>query len=135
MNPVPEQKLTLLSFRIRRGFMAALALALALSGGAALERWVLMSGIPPDATEDFRLMAQAWTVIDTYYVDRPAIRHAAMRTGAINGMTEALGDSGHSVYLTASESRKAGAAVSGKLNGIGVEIQTRDHQAVVVAPI
>ena len=135
MNAGPEQKLTLLSFRIRRGFMAALGLAVALSGGAALERWVLMSGIPPDAADDFRLMAQAWTVIDTYYVDRPAIRHAAMRTGAINGMTEALGDNGHSVYLTASESRKAGAAVQGKLNGIGVEIQTRDHQTVVVAPI
>jgi carboxyl-terminal processing protease len=135
MNPTPEQKLKLLSFRIRRRFLAALALALALSGGAALERWVLMTGIPPDATDDFRLMAQAWKIIDTSYVDRPAIRHNAMRAGAINGMTEALGDNGHSVYLTASESRKAGAAMEGKLNGIGVEIQTRDHQAVVVAPI
>jgi carboxyl-terminal processing protease len=68
-------------------------------------------------------------------VDRPAIRHAAMTAGAINGMTEALGDTGHSVYLTMSEARKAGAAVQGKLNGIGVEIQSRDRQAVVIATI
>jgi carboxyl-terminal processing protease len=137
MNPTPDQKqkLTLLSFRIRGRFMVALLLALALSAGAALERWVLMSGIPPDATENFRLMAQAWNDIDTFYVDRPAIRHPAMTAGAINGMTEALGDIGHSVYLTSSEARKAGAAVQGKLNGIGVEIQARDHQAVVIAPI
>lgn len=47
MNPTPEQKLKLLSFRIRRRFLAALALALALSGGAALERWVLMTGHSP----------------------------------------------------------------------------------------
>jgi carboxyl-terminal processing protease len=59
-----------------------------------------------------------------------------MAAGAINGMVESLGDTGHSVYLTAPEARKAGAAVAGKLNGIGVEIiQSTNHQTVVVAPI
>ncbi|HTA29045.1 MAG TPA: S41 family peptidase, partial [Candidatus Cybelea sp.] len=62
--------------------------------------------------------------------------HAAMTAGAINGMTEALGDTGHSVYLTASEARKAGAAVQGKLNGIGVKIiQSTNHETVVLEPI
>jgi carboxyl-terminal processing protease len=108
----------------------------ALSAGAALERWFLRTGIPASAAGDFQLMAQAWDIIDKYYVDRPAVRHANMAAGAINGMTEALGDTGHSVYLTALESRKAGAAVQGKLNGIGVDIvQSTKHEAVVVAPI
>ena len=129
------QKLTLFSFRLRRRFLAALLLTLVLSAGAALERWVLKTGIPADATDNFQLMAQAWNIIDSYYVDRPAVRHAAMTAGAINGMTEALGDTNHSVYLTLSEARKAGTAMQGKLNGIGVEIQSRDHQAVVLAPI
>jgi carboxyl-terminal processing protease len=138
MNPSPDQdqKLTLFSFRVRRRFALALALVAALSAGASLERWVLMTGIPASATGDFRMMAQAWEIIDKYYVDRPAVRHDAMTAGAINGMTEALGDTGHSVYLTASEARKAGAAVQGKLNGIGVEIiQSTNHQTVVVAPM
>jgi carboxyl-terminal processing protease len=133
--PAPNQKLTLLSFRLRRGFAVALMLALALSGGAALERWFLMSGIPGDAAANFRLMAQAWKTIDNNYVDRKAVRPEAMTAAAIAGMTESLGDGGHSVYLTAAEARKAGAAVQGKLNGIGVEIQARDRQIVVVAPI
>jgi carboxyl-terminal processing protease len=138
MNPSPDQnqKLTLFSLRIRRGFMMALLLVLGLAAGAALQRWVLMGGIPADAADDFRLMGQAWHVLDKYYVDRPGVDHAAMTAGAINGMTEALGDTGHSVYLTVSESHKAGAAVQGRLNGIGVEIvQSSNHQAVVVAPI
>jgi len=136
----PEQdqnrKLTLFSFRVRPRFALALGFVVALSAGASLERWFLMADIPRNATGDFRLMAQAWEVIDRYYVDRPAVRHAAMAAGAINGMTEALGDTGHSVYLTASEARKAGAAVQGKLNGIGVEIvQSTNHQTIVVAPM
>ncbi len=140
MNPSPVQnqpaRLTLFSCHIRRGFLLAFLLVLALSAGALLERWVLRTGIPASATGDFQLMAQAWEIIDRYYVDRPAVRHAAMTAGAINGMTEALGDTGHSVYLTASEARKAGAAVQGKLNGIGVEIiQSTNHETVVLAPI
>jgi len=113
-----------------------LLLVATLCAGVALERWILMSSIPASAAGDFRLMAQAWNIIDRYYVDRPAVRHAAMTAGAINGMTEALGDAGHSVYLTASEARKAGAAMQGKLNGIGVEIiQSSNRQAVVAVPI
>jgi carboxyl-terminal processing protease len=142
MNPSPvqnqtqNQKLTLFSWRVRRGYFTALLVVASLSAGAALERWVMMSGIPPSAQGDFRLMAQAWNIIDRYYVDRPAVRHAAMTANAISGMTESLGDIGHSVYLTAPEARKAGAAVQGKLNGIGVEIiQSANHQTVVVAPM
>jgi carboxyl-terminal processing protease len=138
MSPSQGQnkELRLFDFRVRRRFTLALALAAALSAGAALERWVLKSVIPADATSEFHLMAQAWEIIDRYYVDRPAVLHTNMAAGAINGMTEALGDSGHSVYLTVSEAKKAGAAVQGKLNGIGVEIvQSSNHQAVVVAPM
>jgi carboxyl-terminal processing protease len=132
-SPDPKPKLKLFSWRVRRGYTTALLCVASLSAGAALERWVLMSGIPASATSEFRLMAQAWNLIDKYYVDRPAVRHSAMAAGAISGMTDSLGDAGHSVYLTASEARKAGAAVQGKLNGIGVEIlPSTNHQTVVV---
>ncbi len=135
MNADAGQKLTLFSCRIRPGFLLALGLVLALSAGAALERWVLHNGIPADASDEFRLIAQAWTTIDRFYVDRAAVRHSAMTQAAINGMTEALGDTGHSVFLSPLQARKAGSAVQGRLTGVGIEIQSRDHQAVVVAPI
>jgi carboxyl-terminal processing protease len=135
MQAGPEEKLTLLSVRIRRGFATALGLTLALSIGAFMERWVLLSGIPPDSLDEFQLMSQAWRAIDRFYVDRSAVRHAAMAYGAINGMAEALGDTGHSVFLTPQQARKADSAMQGKLTGVGIEIRSRDHQTVVVAPI
>ncbi|HEY3914785.1 MAG TPA: S41 family peptidase [Verrucomicrobiae bacterium] len=135
MKDGPEQKLTLYSVYIRRRYTIAFALVLALSCGAMLERWVLNTGVPPNAAEDFRLMSQAWRLIDKFYVDRSAVRSISMTYGAINGMTEALGDTGHSVFLTPDQSRKAGSAVQGRLTGVGIEIRSRDHQTVVVAPI
>ncbi|HEX4122851.1 MAG TPA: S41 family peptidase [Verrucomicrobiae bacterium] len=135
MKEGPEPKLTLYSVYIRRRFTIAFALVVALSGGALMERWVLNTGIPPNATEDFRLMSQAWRLIDRFYVDRTAVRSISMTYGAINGMTEALGDTGHSVFLTPDQSKKAGSAVQGRLTGVGIEIRLKDHQTVVVAPI
>ena len=76
-------KLTLLSLRARSGYLLALALVVALSAGAALERWILRAAIPPNAVEDFRLMAEAWETIDRFYVDRVAVRHAAMTKAAM----------------------------------------------------
>lgn len=135
MKAGPNQKLTLYSVHIRRGFAIALALTLSLCAGAVLERWVLLSGVPPDAMDEFQLMSQAWRAIDRFYVDRSAIRPTAMAYGAINGMTEALGDTGHSVFLTPQQAKRADTAMQGKLTGVGVEIRARDRQTVVVAPI
>ena len=131
-----EEKLSLLSLRWpRRGFLLALSLVLALGAGVMLDRSLLLNGIPPDAEDDFRLMAQAWNLIDHFYVDHSSVRHAAMTHAAISAMLDSLGDTNHSAFLSRSQAKKAGSAMQGKLIGIGIEIQARDHQAVVVAPI
>jgi carboxyl-terminal processing protease len=136
MSANNQEKLSLLSVRWpRRGFLFTLALVLAAAAGAAFDRQLLFNGIPPDATDNFRVMAQAWNLIDHYYVDRAAIHHAAMTRAAISGMVDSLGDTNHSTYLSPAQSKRAGSAVQGKLIGIGIEIQARDHQAVVVTPI
>jgi carboxyl-terminal processing protease len=128
--------LTLLSLRWPRpGFLVTLGLALALGAGVMLDRSLLFNGIPPDSRDDFRLMAQAWNLIDHYYVDRSSVRHAAMTHAAISAMLDSLGDTNHSSYLSRSQAKKAGSAMEGKLIGIGIEIQAKDHQAVVVAPL
>jgi carboxyl-terminal processing protease len=131
-----QGKLTLLSFRWpRTRFVVTLGFVLAVFVGAFLDRYLLFNGIPPDSTDDFQLMAQAWNLIDHYYVDRPAVRHRAMTYAALSALTDSLGDSNHSTFLTPEQARKAGSAVEGTLVGIGVEIQSKDHEAVVVAPI
>ena len=131
-----QDKLSLLSLRWpRRGFFLALALVLAFGAGVVLDQRLLFNGIPSDAGDDFRLMAQAWNLIKHYYVDRSSVRHTAMTHAAIGAMLDSLGDTNHSAFLSRSQAKRAGSAMQGKLIGIGIEIQAKDHQAVVVAPI
>ncbi|HZM05068.1 MAG TPA: S41 family peptidase [Candidatus Saccharimonadales bacterium] len=136
MNSNPQGNLSLLSWRLpRRRFLWALLLAMTFASGAVLDRWLLMNGIPVDSADEFRLMAQAWNLIDRFYVDRAAVRHTAMAYGAISGMTDSLGDTGHSTFLSRTQAKKAGSAVQGRLTGIGVTISSREHQTVIVAPM
>jgi len=131
-----EQKLTLTSWRLpRRPYLWALLLAVTLACGALLDRWLFLGGIPKDARNNLRLVVEAWNVIDRFYVDRGAIQSSNLAYGAISGMTEALGDTGHSVFLSKAMRKRAGAEVRGTLSGVGLEIQSKDHQAVVVAPL
>ena len=117
-----QEKLTLLSIRWpRRGYLLALALSMAVGAGVVMDRLLLLNGIPSDSRENFRLMAQAWDLIDHFYVDRSADRHMAMTYGAINGMVDALGDTNHSIFLSRSQAKLAGTTVQGKLVGIGIQ--------------
>ena len=131
----PDEKLTLYSVRIRQRYAIAFAMALSLCVGVLFERWVMFAGVPSEASDQFILMSQAWKTIEHYYVDRGAIRPNSMAYGAINGMTESLGDTGHTMFLTPQQTKKADAAMQGKLTGVGIEIRARDRQTVVVAPI
>lgn len=136
MSASDNKKLTLLSFRWPRArFLVALSLVLALGAGVIIDRRLLLNGIPSGSRDDFRLMSQAWDLIDHYYVDRNAVQHKLMTYSAISAMVDSLGDTNHSTFLTRSQAKRAGSAVSGKLVGIGIEISTSNHQTVVIAPL
>ena len=117
-----------------------LALALGTAGGVFLDRYVLATYVPPanipaDANGDFRLMAEAWNTIERIYVDRAAIQPQELTYGAISGMTESLGDTGHSRFLTPQMVQQQRNAIQGQFEGIGAEVQEKDGRVVIVAPI
>ncbi len=91
--------------------------------------------IPPKAVPDFRLMAEAWNTIQHHYVDRSAVKPRRIAYGAISGMVNSLGDTGHSTFLTPSMVREERESLQGQFAGIGVEVQIKDRQLVIVAPI
>jgi carboxyl-terminal processing protease len=110
-------------------------LALGLIGGAALDR-VAGAGLPPaDAWHSFRLISEAWSLIQRYYVDRAAVRPRAMTYGAISGIVNALGDTGHSRFLSPLMVKETNEIERNKFQGIGAEIQLKGGQVVVVAPM
>ncbi|HVB64843.1 MAG TPA: S41 family peptidase [Nitrolancea sp.] len=90
---------------------------------------------PTATVPNFDVFWQAWNLVQKNYVDQKAVNNTALTYGAISGMVNALGDVGHSRFLTPSELKDEQQSLSGTLEGIGAEISTRDGQAVIVAPI
>lgn len=114
-------------------FGAGLMLVLILSW-QGLGAFFIAPGIPPKAAPDFALMAQAWDTILVKYVDRAAIKPREMTYGAIAGMVESLGDTGHSAFLSPQMLKEQKEFTSGSYKGIGVEVEMKDGHVAIVAP-
>ena len=84
---------------------------------------------------DYELIKQAWDDIQTKYVDQSVVSPQLLAYGAISGMVDSLGDTGHSVFLTPAEVQQENQAIAGKLDGIGAEVSEKNGNVVVVAPI
>jgi carboxyl-terminal processing protease len=91
--------------------------------------------VPPDVEPNFRLMAEAWNTIQRIYVDREAINPKLLTYGAIGGMVDALGDTGHSRFLSPEMLKQERSLTKGEFEGIGAEVRMRNGQLVIVAPI
>jgi carboxyl-terminal processing protease len=108
--------------------------------GVAADRFVISSYLPPSyvpagAAPDFRLIAQAWNLIAQDYVDQAAASPVTLTYGAISGMVDALGDSGHSRFLTPAEVHAEQNFTSGAFEGIGAEVEMKDNHVVIAAPL
>ncbi len=120
--------------------MILLLVGAGLAGGIALDRQVLnkyvpSDNVPVDATADFQLMAEAWNTIDESYVDRSAVESQALTYGAIGGMVDALGDTGHSRFLSPEMVQEQHEFTSGQFEGIGAYVEMKDGHVVIVAPM
>jgi carboxyl-terminal processing protease len=87
------------------------------------------------ATPDFNLIQQAWDLIQNHYVDRTAIQSQALTYGAISGMVNALGDTGHTRFLTPEMVKQENNFTRGQFDGIGIEVGMKNNQIVILAPI
>jgi carboxyl-terminal processing protease len=115
-------------------------LAVGLAGGIVLDRQVLTEVVPPDnvpadAVSNFQLMAEAWNVIHQSYVDRPAVQDQTLTYGAIGGMVAALGDTGHSRFLSPEMVQEQHNFTQGQFEGIGAYVEMKDGHVVIVAPM
>jgi carboxyl-terminal processing protease len=136
MNDENHGKLSSPSTRmLRPAFLMVLCLVVGMGAGVIFDRWVLLAFVPRSAISDFQLMAQAWNTIQHYYVDRAVVKPKALAYGAISGMVDALGDTGHSVFLSPEMVKQLHVFESGQLKGIGVQIDLKQGHVVIVAPI
>jgi len=130
--------------------LIVVCLGLGLSGGVVLDRQFLAQAIPPatlaapptptivvpaDTESEFRLMREAWDRIQESYVDRPAVDNQRLIYGAIGGMVDALGDTGHSRFLSPEMVQEQHSFASGEFEGIGAYVEMKDGHLVIVAPM
>lgn len=110
---------------LSRNQILCLLLALALAGGAgfvggrAYERQAIQANyrgilVPASVEKDFQLLLDSWQTIQQNYVDRSAIDNTQLTYGAISGMVDALGDTGHSRFLPPQSTIAQNAASGGQ---------------------
>lgn len=87
-------------------------------------------GKPTDV--DFSLFWQAWNVVKEKYIG--STDSQKMLYGSISGMVNSLGDP-YSLFMDPAESRRFSENMNGSFGGIGAEIESKDGQLVIVAPL
>ena len=76
--------------------------------------------LPPDLPANFGLFWQAVDLIRQHYVDQSKVDEQAITYGAITGLVDALGDPGHTTFLTPDDVKSEQDALNGTIVGIGV---------------
>lgn len=132
------------SGRGRRGLIAAWLLApllvavvagAAFTAGVAVDRAGLIGRSAPSASSgdaNLGLIEEAWDLLHTKYVGATSLDSKKMAYAAISGMTDAVGDTGHTAFLTPDDLATSQAALSGSYAGIGAEMDTAGEEPVVV---
>ena len=106
-----------------------LGLVLTFGVGIGVGRFALpasgsVNGSTPDPA--FDLISQAWEILHQDYVGADTLDDKALAYGAIEGITDAVGDTGHTSFLTPQERADRAEELSGSYVGIGVRIDVAE---------
>jgi carboxyl-terminal processing protease len=117
-------------------FVALVCCLAGAAGGFLGRQAMIASGRPPssDVEEQFEIFWEAWNTAEKHYVDPEAVDPEGMTYGAIQGMLDALGDVGHTRFLSREEVMLQVSDITGQFQGIGAEVSIRYGRPVIVAP-
>ena len=87
----------------------------------------------PESVDDLELIEEAWNLLHRQYVGKDTLDDRELAYAAIDGLTEAVGDTGHTSFMTPEERESRGEELSGSYVGIGVQVdETEDGSPLVV---
>jgi carboxyl-terminal processing protease len=120
--------------------VAVLFLSIGFSSGVVIGHGVLAAQDPANSvvsgsTDSFNLVNQARNLIQKNYVEQSGLKPNQLTYGAINGMVDSLGDTGHSRFLDPAMMKAEQNFTQGTFEGIGAEVQMKDGNVVIVSPI
>ncbi len=115
-------------------FLLVLVIGSFAGGAMAAQMGYLPRIVPASAaadapTDDMSVFWEAWRLIRANYVDRTAVEHPdRLAYAAIRGVTDALGDTGHTRFLTPDEANAEHEHLDGKFFGIGAYLGVDDQK-------
>jgi carboxyl-terminal processing protease len=113
-------------------------LGVGFAGGVLVDHFLISPTAASAQTQsnNLDLVNQAYQIIQQNYVDRSAVNQTNLEYGAISGMVNALGDTGHSRFLTPQMVQEENNFTQGSFDGIGAEVaMNANGQVVIVAPL
>lgn len=94
------------------------------------------ASVPPDAPADVGLLWEALTILRANYVDRSALEPTSNLTyGMLDGLLRAIGDPGHSTFLTPDQVKAAAEDLSGSFSGVGAFLGERGGGTIIISVI
>lgn len=93
------------------------------------------SAIPADLPPEFATYVEAWKVLHDNYVDPAALDPQKLTYGSVNGLVEAVGDTGHTRFLTPDEVKDQHTSLSGSIVGIGALMNTDNGVPIIQSVI
>ncbi len=122
------------------GSTGALGRADGPAGSSATTPASQASGAPTASTApggliDFGLLNEAVELIQQNFVGRADLDPTTLTYGAIRGLVQALGDTGHTVFLTPDQAAAEQNALNPNVVGIGVLLGQKDGQSIVVSVV
>ena len=83
---------------------------------------------------DFSTFWNVWQRLETNYYDKAKLDPVKMLNGAIEGLTQSLGDP-YTIYLPPTQNTDFKDGLAGQFSGIGAELSSKDKKIIVVAPL
>lgn len=123
-------------FKQRRVRIVAgvLALLIAFGSGSVVGAITTLALRPTDGPDNFTIFWQAWNTIQENFIDREMLSSKVLTYGAINGLVQALGDEGHTAFLTPEQLDAQQRSIAGSFSGIGAQLGVEQGLPIIVAP-
>ena len=86
-----------------------------------------------DGSPDFRVMDDIWQALRENYIDPDNLQSDLLRSGAINGLLTAVGDT-HQTYVSKEQANLDDLDLRGQFEGIGASVDLKAGEIVIVNP-
>lgn len=118
--------------KIQVAILVCVAILIGFVAGQEYQKRITPLPEPNLTGEDFSIVWQTWAEIENKFIGE--IDHKKMIYGAAKGMVAALGDP-YTMVLEPEQANMLQEDMSGEFEGVGMYLDYRDHNIVVVSPI